>query len=198
MFRGTTLAALLLLGHSWGAIADAETNAEVESKPSLTWRDLEGVDGKRHSLDDLADASVVVVAFLSNECPFSVLYEDRVIEFAEEYADRGVAVVGINVEPQEDLEAMREHEADKGFGFPYLADETQASGRLAGARVTPHFFVLDGERRIVYEGGFDDNRRPEKVERRFLRDAVDAVLGGQEPPRASAPAIGCMIQYVGE
>lgn len=163
------------------------------------WANLPGVDGRPHSLAELAEAKVIVVAFLSNVCPFSEDYEDRLNAFAREYAPRGVRVVAINVQAQteedESLEAMKERALAKRFVFGYLKDPSQAIGKAYGAKVTPHFFVLSAHRRIAYVGAFDDARKPERVQKRYLRDAVEALLTGRDPAPNQTRAAGCSIDY---
>ena len=60
-----------------------------------TWANLEGTDGKKHSLADLKDRDVVVVVFTCNTCPVATDYEDRIIAFAKD--NPKVAVVAVNV-----------------------------------------------------------------------------------------------------
>ena len=94
------------------------------------------------------------------------------------------------------LDKMKSRASDKKFPFPYLYDESQQSGRAYGATATPHFFVLDSDRKIAYMGAFDDNIfDPEKVEKHFLVDAVDAVLAGNEPQVKETLQRGCAIDY---
>lgn len=163
------------------------------------WKDLEGVDGKKHSLADLADKDVVVVVFTCNSCPVAADYEDRILAFSKKYAgaDSKVALVAINVNkvPEDLLPQMRERAESKGFDFPYLFDETQQIGREFGANFTPEFFVLDKDRKIAYMGGMDDSSLEETVKSNYLAPAVDAVLAGKVPETAEAPAIGCRVRY---
>src|SRR5688572_11741976 len=76
------------------------------------WKALEGTDGQKHSLSDLADKQLIVVCFTCNTCPYSVDYEDRLIALAKKFAAEGnkSALVAINANKvKEDLlPAMRE------------------------------------------------------------------------------------------
>jgi peroxiredoxin len=90
---------------------------------------------------------------------------------------------------------MKARASEKGFTFPYLYDETQKSARSYGATATPHFFLLDGDRKIAYMGAFDDNFDSEKVEKHFLADAVKAVLAGKAPRVRESLQRGCAIDY---
>jgi len=161
------------------------------------WQGLVGTDGKKRRLDDYRAAKVIVIAFTSNSCPVSELYEDRFSRFAKEHRPRGVAFVAISCSllPSDSLDKMRERARKRHFNFDYLADPTQQTGRNYGATVTPQLFVLDQERKIAYMGKFDDNIEPEKVRRQFVPDAVGALLSGGKPEPSETRATGCGIEY---
>ncbi|MDA7980445.1 MAG: thioredoxin family protein [Pirellulales bacterium] len=161
------------------------------------WENLPGTDGKNHSLKDLEKATAVVVVFTCNQCPVAVAYEDRFMAFAKEYAEKGVKFVAINVNTSdsEKLPAMKERAAEKGFSFPYLYDESQAIARNYGAQVTPHLYLLDGQRKLAYVGAFDDNQDKSRVKENYLKDAVEAVLAGKPVENAETRPKGCGIGY---
>lgn len=160
-----------------------------------SWDGLAGVDGKTHGLEDHRDAKLVVVAFIANVCPESQAYEDRIVSFAKDYAEKGVQLVGISVSnlPDDRLDQMKLRAEEKGFNFPYLHDPSQQIGRAYRARVTPHVYVLDKDRKIAYMGAIDDSAR--KPTRHYLRDAVDALLAGKSPDRPETLQRGCAIEY---
>ncbi|MCS7238326.1 MAG: thioredoxin family protein [Thermoguttaceae bacterium] len=165
--------------------------------PAPDWKDIEGVDGKKHSLSDYKDAKVIVLVCTCNHCPVAVAYEDRLIQFQKDYKDKGVQLIAFNVNniPEDRLDKMIERAKQKGFNFPYIYDPTQKMARDYGARVTPHFFVLDQERKVRYIGSMDDNQNPAKVTRNYLRDAVDAILAGKPVPVPETKAFGCTVKY---
>ncbi len=184
--------------------AAEESTAAVTEKKALAvgdvapvWKDLEGVDGKTHSLSDINNAKAVVVVFTCNHCPVAQAYEDRIIELSTDYKDKGVQVVAINVNNMEDdkLPAMKKRAEEKGFEFAYLYDPSQEIGRAFGATVTPHAFLLDGEGKLAYAGAIDDNMELAEVQQRYLRDAIDAVLAGSKPEVDSMKPMGCGIRY---
>jgi peroxiredoxin len=192
---------LLLLVVAAGRRAPAgEFNSALNlGDPAPAWKNLPGVDGKKHSLADLKDKQIVVVVFTCNSCPVASDYEDRLIAFAKKYAgsDKPTAVVAINVNTVEEdrLPKMKERADSKGFPFPYLFDATQKIAKLYGAVFTPEFFVLDKDRKIAYMGAFDDNNEPTKVKRHLVEEAVEAVLSGHKPAKGETVANGCMIRY---
>ena len=165
------------------------------------WKNLPGVDGKKHSLADL-DAELVLVVFTCNSCPIATDYEDRILAIAKKYASDGgklaLAAINVNRIDEDSLPKMKERAEQKGFSFPYLFDESQQIARAYGAAFTPEFFLLDEQRRVVYMGAMDDNSNPSLVKTRFLEQAIEAALAGEKPEVKETVAIGCRIRYARE
>lgn len=163
---------------------------------------LPGVDGQDYHLADLlANHKAVVVMFSCNHCPYVRAWEDRMIAIQRDYQPRGVTLVAINANdasryPDDSFPHMRERAAEKGFNFPYLWDESQDVAQAYGATHTPHVFLVDGNGTVRYRGAIDDNYDdPDKVERSYLRDALDAVLAGHKPVIETTDAVGCTIKW---
>ena len=162
---------------------------------------LRGVDNRDYTLQSFSEKPALVVVFSCNHCPYVQAYEDRLIEVQRDYAGRGVQVVAINSNedvhyPDDSFERMVVRATHKGFNFPYLRDATQHVAKAFGASHTPQLFVFDHQRRLRYTGKIDDNwQRPEAVTRRYLREALDAVLQLQEPAEPMTHAIGCTIKW---
>lgn len=156
-----------------------------------------GIDDKPHGLADYKDAKLVVLAFTCNHCPVAVAYEDRLVALQKDYQPRGVQLVAVNVNnlPSDRLDPMKERAKQKGFNFPYLYDPTQKMGHDYGAKVTPHVFVLDRDRKVAYMGAIDDSQAADKVKTAHLRNALDALLDGQKPPQEVTQQFGCSIKY---
>jgi peroxiredoxin len=166
------------------------------------WKGLEGTDGQKHALADLADKEVVVVCFTCNTCPYAVDYEDRLIALAKRFASEGnkCALVAINPNKVRDdlLPAMQERAKSKSFNFPYLHDATQQVARSYGATYTPEFVVLNKQRKVIYLGAMDDSPDGKKVTKRWVEDAASAALAGKLPETIETPAVGCAVRYVRE
>jgi peroxiredoxin len=162
--------------------------------------DLPGVDGRGHSLDEYAGAPALAVIWSCNHCPYVQAWEGRMAAIQRDYADRGVRLVAISSNdaekyPEDSLEAMVERAREQGFPFDYLYDEDQSAARAYGPERTPEVFLLDGDRRLVYHGAIDDSRDETAVTRHYLRDAIDAVLTGREPPVRDTPPVGCTVKW---
>jgi peroxiredoxin len=201
MIRSTVVLAVVSLGCAIAVAGKYNPVLKIGDK-APAWTDLEGIDGKRHSLADLADKEVVVVVFTCNSCPVATDYEDRILGFSKKFAGPsgkvGLVAINVNTLPEDRLPMMKERAAAKEFDFPYLYDETQQIGKAFGAAFTPEFFVLDRQRAVVYMGGMDDSSQLDMVKKNYLEPAVEAVLAGRTPETAEAPAIGCRVRYARE
>ncbi|HEY8515137.1 MAG TPA: thioredoxin family protein [Candidatus Binatia bacterium] len=162
---------------------------------------LRGVDGKRWARDDFAQKDVLVVMFICNHCPYVKAVEDRIIALRKEFADRPVQFVGICSNdptdyPDDAPARLAERWREKGYGFPYLIDDTQEVARAFGAVCTPDIYVYGPDRRLAYHGRIDDNwKEPDKVTRRELKEAIEALLEGRRPSADQKPTIGCSIKW---
>ncbi|HPO07309.1 MAG TPA: redoxin domain-containing protein [bacterium] len=190
-------------------------SAEEEIKPLAIGSlapdfDLPGVDDQSHQLAEYSDAPVLVIIFTCNHCPTAQAYEGRIKKLVTDYKEKGVAIVAISPNHPEalrlnemgytdvgdSLEECRIRAEDHEFNFPYLYDgETQETSKKYGPRATPHIFIFDKERKLQYEGGFDDSDNPERVKKHYVRDALDALLAGKPIPENNTPTRGCSIKW---
>lgn len=174
---------------------------------------LPGVDGRMWSLADFAPAKVLVVLFTCNHCPTAQYYEPRIRQFVTDYRDRGVALVAISPNDPasvrldelgwsdmgDSFEEMKLRAKERAFNYPYLYDGDAAGvARAYGPVATPHAFVFDAQRTLRYEGAIDDSERVQHVKAHYLRDAVEALLAGREPPRAASKVVGCSVKWAGK
>jgi hypothetical protein len=94
---------------------------------------------------------------------------------------------------------MQQRAKEKGFKFAYVRDDTQEIARAYGALRTPHFYLFDQDRKLRYTGRMDDNpRTPGSEKTHELRDAVDALLSGKNPPIELTNPIGCNVKWKGK
>lgn len=174
---------------------------------------LRGVDERIYTLADFKDAKVLMVIFLSNHCPYSHAVETRLLPLAAEFKPRGLAVVAINPNHpdavrldelgyskyDDSFEHMKLYAREAGFTFPYLYDgDTQATARAYGCLATPHVFLFDQERKLRYQGRFDDSRfaDPATVTSPDARNAVEALLAGRPVPVAETRPMGCSTKWL--
>jgi len=185
--------------------AGAPVKSGYEIGDSATDFKLKNVDGKMVSLSDYRDAKGYIVIFDCNTCPYSKAYNDRIIGLNKKYASKGFPVLAINAnDPSlsqgDSFEEMKSQAKRKNYDFPYLVDETQDIARTYGATNTPHVFVLDkvasGDLKVAYIGAIDDNSRDASaVKKKYVEDAVDALLQSKDVPTTKTKAIGCTIKW---
>lgn len=160
-------------------------------------------EGRLVELSSFAQKPALLVAFISNRCPFVVLIRDALAQFGRDYAAQGLQIIAINSNdagshPEESIARIGEEVANFGYSFPYLKDESQAVAKAYGAACTPDLFLFDADRRLVYHGQFDDARpgNGKPVTGADLRAAADAVLSGKAPSLEQVASIGCNIKWV--
>lgn len=162
---------------------------------------LTGTEGKLWTLASFKDRKALVIIFMCNHCPYVKAVLDRLIAIQNDYAGKGVQLVGINPNdevayPDDSMQKMKQLVADKGVPFPYLRDESQQVAHRYDAVCTPDIYVYGPERKLLYRGRIDDNWQDEsKVIRRDLRDALDAILDGRPLPEEQVPSMGCSIKW---
>jgi len=145
---------------------------------------LVNIDGEMVSLADYKEAEGFIVMFSCNHCPYSIAYEDRIIDLANKYAEENIPLVMISsndVEqyPEDGPEEMKVRAAEKEFPFPYLFDESQEVARRFGATRTPHVFLLNKDLILTYFGAIDDSARDaNSVETKYLEDAITSMKNG--------------------
>lgn len=164
---------------------------------------LKNVDGRMISLSDFDSQNGVIVIFTCNHCPYSVAYEDRIIELDKKYAPQGYPVVAINpndprIQPDDSYKKMIDRSQEKDFPFPYLFDNGQKVYPEYGATRTPHVFLLENRGRyfeVVYIGAIDDNFQDEEyVEEKYLENAIEDLKEGKSVYTNFTKAIGCSIK----
>jgi peroxiredoxin len=121
------------------------------------------------------------------------------IELQRELGDRGFELVAISSNdadayPEDSFDAMKARAEEQGFNFDYLYDEDQSALNAYGAERTPEVFLFDRDRRLVYHGAIDDSREEDEVSESYLRDAIEAVLAGEEPPVSDTAPVGCTVK----
>lgn len=161
---------------------------------------LPSVDGEDVRLSDFADAPALLVAFLSNHCPYVKHLEKELTEAVERYPDCAVVAVCSNdtgIAPDDSVPDLRAQTERTGWRFPYLVDADQSVAKTYRAACTPDFFLYDAERRLAYRGAFDDSTpgNGQPVTGALLSAAIESVLAGGTVPEPHRPSLGCSIKW---
>ncbi len=164
---------------------------------------LPATDGRHYTLADFSEYPLLVIFFTCNHCPYVINSDELTRQTANRFAPRGVRFVGINsnsknTNADDDFDHMVARMKEKRFPWLYLYDEPQQVARAYGALRTPHFFVFNEQRRLIYTGrAVDSPREPEKITKHDLDSALEEYLSDG---RVSVPVtnpIGCNVKWEG-
>ena len=162
---------------------------------------LPATDGNTYSLGDFADSKVLVVFFTCNHCPFVTGSDEVTRKTAEKFKSEGVTFVGINsnsskTHPNDSFDHMVKRMEEKEFPWVYLRDKSQDVARAYGGLRTPHFFVFDEDRKLIYTGrGVDNPRETEKMTVNDLENAISEHLAGKTVSTPVTNPIGCNVKW---
>jgi peroxiredoxin len=165
---------------------------------------LLATDGNTYSLRDFKDAKVLVIFFTCNHCPYVTGSDEITRQTAEKFKSQGVKFVAINSNSQntyeeDSYENMIKRMDEKKFPWLYLYDQTQDAARVYGALRTPHFFVFNKERKLVYTGrGIDNPRESSKMTVNNLQNALKELLEGRKITTPLTNPIGCNVKWEGK
>ena len=172
-----------------------------ESAPDFR---LPATDGKTYALADFASDLVLVIFFTCNHCPYVTGSDEATRKTVEKFTPRGVRFVGINSNSkntyaEDDFPHMVERMRAEKFPWIYLHDATQEVARAYGALRTPHFYVFDKDRKLIYTGRAVDNpRRAEDSKVHDLDRALEEHLAGNAVTVALTNPIGCNVKWEGK
>ncbi len=173
----------------------------AQSAPAFS---LPATDGKTYTLADFADADVLVISFTCNHCPYVINSDAHTAALAERFAPKGVRFVAINSNSantyaEDSFPAMVERMNEHQFPWTYLHDESQAVAKAYGALRTPHFFVFDKARKLVYTGrSIDSPRDVTKVTTNDLERALTELISGKPVSVPATNPVGCNVKWDGQ
>ena len=161
-----------------------------------------GTDGQTYTLANFAEAATLVVFFTCNHCPFVVGSDELTRATAEKFQDKGVAFIGINsnsekTNPTDDFDQMVLRMKEHNFPWIYARDASQEVAQAYGALRTPHFYVFDADRKLIYCGrGVDQPGDTSKVQVNDLENALAEVKAGKSVSVPLTNPIGCNVKWM--
>ena len=165
---------------------------------------LPATDGKTYSLKDFDGSKVLVIFFTCNHCPYVIGSDEVTRKTAMKFIPKGVKFVGINSNspntyPEDSFDHMVKRIKEHKFPWLYLYDATQKVAREYGALRTPHFYVFDAQRKLVYTGrGVDNPRDTGKMTVNDLDNALTELLAGKPITTQLTNPIGCNVKWEGK
>lgn len=190
--------ALIFLFSCFLALYPAQKNSTIED---FTLNDA--VNKENVSLSSFNNKKLVAVVFTSNYCPYAKLYDERLINLQNKYAEQGVQFLLINsndpkASPEDSEEKMMSKAKAMSYPFPYLLDKEQKAAGILGAQKTPEAFLLAPAAngfKVIYQGAIDDNPQSAKdVKSPYFQMAIDNALQNQKISQAYARPTGCLIR----
>jgi peroxiredoxin len=201
-----TMSAFMLVA----AAGAARARADGAGKPLALGAKAPMADAKFKSATDGKEVSLAqtaagkkgsLVVFTCNECPYAKAWEQRIVELGNSYAKKGVGVLLVNSNnpgrsDKDAPELVQARAKQRGMQFAYALDPQSALAKAYGATRTPEAFVFDKDGKLVYHGAIDDNQEDaSKVTKPYLKDALDAVVGGKTPATQETKFLGCGIKF---
>lgn len=206
--RVFAMAAALLLYNLWLYAQEPILYKTLEVGAAAPDFELPGIDNKQYTLQSFDDYKALTLVFTCNHCPSAQAYEDRLIALTNEYKGKSVAIVAVNpndplalrldelgyTEYSDSFEEMQMRAKDKGFNFIYLDDsKTQTMSRKYGPVSTPHSFVFNKDRKLIYTGRIDGKEEGGNAE--DIRAAIEAALADKTPATAKTKTFGCSTKW---
>jgi thioredoxin-related protein len=191
---------ILFILTSNNSIAQINSPLELGSIIPMSKELMINVTDEKMSLDNNFNENGLLVVFSCNTCPFVVMWEDRYRQLEEMCQINKVGMVYINSNEakrngDDSKEAMKNYAKSMGYTFPYLIDQNSAVANAFGAKTTPHIYLFDENKKLVYKGAIDDNFRDiSQVKETYLLDAIQQMVSGVDIKIKETNAKGCSIK----
>jgi thioredoxin-related protein len=160
------------------------------------------VSDKGMTLNNNLKSNGILIVFTSNSCPFVVMWEDRYKLLEEKCKNSDIGMIYINSnqakrDGDDSVEKMKMHSVKMGYTYPYLIDKNSKIANAFGAKTTPHVFLFNDEKKLVYKGAIDDNYKSiNDVTNNYLLDALEEASNKKNISIKETKAIGCSIKRI--
>ena len=194
------LIALLLLNTS--LFAQKYPTIKIGEQMPMQQTETFDTNEKSRTLNGNLKNNGLLVVFTSNSCPFVVMWEDRYKLLEVKCRNSNIGMVYINSNQakrngDDSVEKMKNHSKEMGYTFPYLIDKNSEIANAFGAKTTPHIFLFNNEKTLIYKGAIDDNyKSANDVTEKYLLDALENVSNQQSISIKETKAVGCSIKRV--
>ena len=173
---------------------------EINSEMPNMDQKLKSINGYSYSLESISEKNGLIVIFTSNTCPFVIKWEDRytIVEELAKKNNLGLAFINSNYKKRDgddSFKKMKEHAKKYNYRAPYLLDTESKLANSFGAKTTPHVFMFNNELQLIYKGAIDDNYEDiNKVEKFYLKDAIEQLSNGKKIKVSETDPVGCSIK----
>ena len=183
-------------------LAQKYPTLEIDQKMPVQNYKVKSIDGDFMSLNDNIKKNGILVVFTSNKCPFVIMWEDRYKLIEDECLKSDIGMVYINSnearrDGDDSIDKMKEHARKMGYKYPYLIDRNSKIANSFGAKTTPHIFLFNKNKKLIYKGAIDDNYESiNEVKKTYLLDALKQLTKNEPILVNKTKAIGCSIKRV--
>lgn len=181
---------------------------KIGKKFPMASTSLEGVDGTNYNLNNLAGENGLLVIFSCNTCPF-VVGNDNFAGWESQYNEihktakknkMGLVLINSNEAKRagvDSKEEMKKHSDENKYTMPYVIDKDSKLANAFGAKTTPHAFIFNKDKKLVYKGSIDNSWDSKKAKLdTYLYDAITSLIAGKEIESKSTSPRGCSIKRV--
>ena len=199
-FYKTLFITLLLLSTS--LFAQKYPTLNIGQKMPMQEVKIFDISEESMTLNENIKSNGILVVFTSNSCPFVVMWEDRYKILEEKCMNSDLGMVYINSnqakrDGDDSVEEMKKHSIKMGYTYPYLIDKNSKIANSFGAKTTPHIFLFNKKKVLVYKGAIDDNYNSiNDVTKNYLLDAMQEVSDQKSVSVSETKAVGCSIKRV--
>lgn len=164
---------------------------------------LPATDGKTYSLKDFSGYKGLVISFACNHCPYVTGSDEITRKTANDFMPQGIGFVvinsnSVNTNAEDSFKHMVKRMEINKFPWSYLRDESQDIARAYGALRTPHFYVFNKERKLIYTGrGVDSPRLTDKITTNDLEKALSEFIAEKPISVPVTNPIGCNVKWDG-
>ena len=174
----------------------------IGEKMPMHTKVFEDINEKNTNLSRNLKENGLLVIFTSNTCPFVVMWEDRYEILEKRCRESNIGLVYVNSnqakrDGDDSIEEMKKHSKKMNYSFPYLIDVNSELANAFGAKTTPHIFLFNNNKELVYKGAIDDNYKSvDNVKSEYLLDALKEVYTQKSITISETKAVGCSIKRV--
>jgi len=164
---------------------------------------LPATDEKSYTLSDFKE-EYLVIFFTCNHCPYVIGSDEVTRATALRFAPEGVKFIAINSNSastyqEDDFPHMISRMEEQRFPWLYLYDESQEVALAYGALRTPHFYLFNGDRKLLYTGrGVDQPKDSNRITVNDLDRVLEEVIAGVPVSVPLTNPIGCNVKWAGK
>ncbi|MFD2202854.1 redoxin domain-containing protein [Shivajiella indica] len=165
---------------------------------------VDALSGKDFFLSDHNQSKGIVLIFTSLNCPFSKLYEERIVQLHDSFSGQGFVFAMINphvaVEEEEQAAHIKERAAERNIAFAFLMDDKQVVAKQLGITKLPEVVLITPSptgHSIAYRGAIDNNPQvAANANIKYLENALNAVQNRRNPSPSSSRPVGCNLRSI--